>query len=566
MVIIRIGLVILLWMPLVVTTSTIYPFTVGKAVFARVIIEVLAAVWLVLVLYNPAFRPPRSRILALFGLYLVIAFVAAAQGVSFTHSVWSDYSRMLGLWDLFHWFLMVVVAASVLRSSAEWVSLFNWNLGVTFVVSVLALSQAYGAPLLPFLSGACRLDSTLGNPSYLATILVITTLIAVGLLAQSWLPLEDGAGRHEDRTPRREVRLQRRNIRWWRVFWLATAALGLWVLFQTGARGALVGLIAGTLSMPLALGIWGNRRALRPVSYAAGAILIALTGLFLLDQTLGFPVAAQCRKQTVSTRLVQTTLEESSVSTRLEAANIGFRAFQERPILGWGPDNYGLVYERFSGPEAYNFGIIQFANAHNKIFDDLATSGAIGTVAYLAIWMAVGWSIVRRRRPSGEEALAYAILGALVTYFVQNLFLFDTSAMLLQWSLLVAWAAGHERQDEGREQAGRTNIGKKLTDVVTSRLGSLVVFACREPRVKLTMTIAITVVLGLSLYSFNFLPFRAATIFGDLYYNPHTPSEQIVLAQKSFDTFPYMANFSRGLFFWQLIEGWGNLSQEDRSL
>ena len=113
---VRLGLMAVLFVPLVVTTSTYFPYVVGKAIYARVIIEITFALWLILVLYFSDYRPSRSWILIAFGAWLVVSLIAGLTGVSFTRSFWSTYERMQGIFDLAHWFVFVMMAGSVFRS------------------------------------------------------------------------------------------------------------------------------------------------------------------------------------------------------------------------------------------------------------------------------------------------------------------------------------------------------------------------------------------------------------------------------------------------------------------
>ena len=55
---------LLLLTPFVVTPSTVYPFIVGKALYSRTLIEIAFALWAVLALARPGYRPPRSWLLA----------------------------------------------------------------------------------------------------------------------------------------------------------------------------------------------------------------------------------------------------------------------------------------------------------------------------------------------------------------------------------------------------------------------------------------------------------------------------------------------------------------------
>ena len=240
-----------------------------------------------------------------FGAYVIIAVLSAFWGVSFTRSIWSTYARMAGVWDLFHWFLIVVVATAVIGSARDWRTIINCNLAVALFICLLALAQAYG------LAPECRLKATLGHPSYLAAILAVTTTLAAGLLIQSFLrqPFSRPEGKRSDGeetallsasySPEQEPvpvldPVKEPNLVARRIFWAAVAFLGIWVLLMTGTRGALLGLVGGALIMPVALLIWGNRRAWRPVLLASGLILSAVAALFAVDWTVGLNIAFKC--------------------------------------------------------------------------------------------------------------------------------------------------------------------------------------------------------------------------------------------------------------------------------
>ena len=105
--------------PFVVTKGTVFPFVVGKALWSRAVIEIVFMLWAALALLSPAFRPPRSLLLNLLAAGLVVSLLAAVFGVSVQRSMWSSYERMQGVVDLVHWFALVVVIVSVLRTGAN---------------------------------------------------------------------------------------------------------------------------------------------------------------------------------------------------------------------------------------------------------------------------------------------------------------------------------------------------------------------------------------------------------------------------------------------------------------
>ena len=576
---IHIGVVLVLWMPFVVTYGTIFPFIVGKVVYARIIIEVITAAWVVLVLLEPNYRPRRSWVLFAFGLYVWTALVSAVAGVSFTHSMWSDYARMVGVWDLLHWFLFALVTVSVLRSTGVWRSLLNWNLAVALVLSLLALGQAYNAPGFVF---HARAYATLGNPSYLAAILTTTTLVAVGFLASSLATAASpSTGQHGPRAtgqhgPRATGQHRSRGTashRWnamggqvllWRVFWAATATLGIWALYVTGTRGALAGLVAGAVAMPVALIIFGNRKALKPVTMAALGVLSGVMVLLIMDINPNFSILPRVPGQTTSDRIMNTSIEETSVAVRLKLIEVAVRGFIDRPIMGWGQSNFDPVYDRFADASFYKYGTIPADLPHNKVAEELVTKGIVGTITYGGLWAVLVWGIVRRRREPSKEVLAYAVLGALAGYFVQNLFLFDTPAMLLEWTLLLTWVVMEEQatREETREPSPDTQKAK----TPSRRPRSLTGRAMINPRLRYALILATVAMLGMSLYSLNYRPFVAAGLFDQASNVSGTLEDDLTLAQRSFDTLPAMATLLRRFMLKRLNTEWDDMTPAQRVL
>ena len=126
---VKFGVVLSLLMPLIVTSGTLYPFIVGKAVYSRIVIEITFGLWLVLAYYYQTYRLRRSWLLILFVVYVIVAFLSAVNGVSFHRSFWSTFERMQGVYDLLHWLALTVVIVSVFRNVSQIRIIFNFNLG-----------------------------------------------------------------------------------------------------------------------------------------------------------------------------------------------------------------------------------------------------------------------------------------------------------------------------------------------------------------------------------------------------------------------------------------------------
>ena len=113
---IRACVALVLLTPLVTAPWTLYPFSVGKALWARVLIAVAFALWAVLALVRPRWRAPPSALLGLLGAGLAISALSGWFGVGPELSWWSNYDRMQGLVDAAHWAAFALMLVSVARA------------------------------------------------------------------------------------------------------------------------------------------------------------------------------------------------------------------------------------------------------------------------------------------------------------------------------------------------------------------------------------------------------------------------------------------------------------------
>lgn len=493
--------------PLVVTTGplpeTVDYFVVGKAVWSRTLIEVAVGLWLILLLRDARYRPPKSWLLGIFGGYLVIALLAALFGVSPTRSIWSDFTRMNGWIGLAHWFAFLLVSVSVFRTWEQWRGLLNFAVIVGIGVGLLGLAEVGGAGWLPYRgadTGGAETGlpvGTLGNSTFLGGFAVVNLFIAGGLLVSSFmgggLPSGSNFRASGELLQARGIRVWGRlhigyfldsrchgndggqygrggepqGINGWRLVWLAAIVLALLMLWFSGSRGALLGLAAGLAVCGAAYGAWGEGRGRR---LAAGAA----AGLAAIGLAAGAVVVLAERnsgegwESTLLSRL-SASGRDKSVGNRLNAARLGIEGFQERPLLGWGPDNFGVVYDRYVSAPAVARAVTTFDRAHNKPIEELTTKGILGLTGYAAIWVWVFavYAGKGRRLTPGRRVFFLLLGGGMTAYFVQNLTLFDTPGTLPQLMALlgfVGFAAGLPAGESGKESDGEEKVGDARKD------------------------------------------------------------------------------------------------------
>ena len=492
---VRAAVALVVLTPLVTAPWTLYPFSVGKALWARVLIAAAFAMWAVLALARPRWRPPPSALLALLGAGLAVAALSGWFGVDPAMSWWSNYDRMQGLVNAAHWAAFALVAASVARTGRDWTRLLNINLAVGLCVSAIAVLR-YAVPDLPLPVPAGeghwpRIGASAGNPILLGAYLQAIALLAMGFLVRSYcapLPAparparrsrKGKAGRSRKGKARRRAKARARAAPrpaagggWGRrLFWAATAAFSLAGLSLTGSLGALLGLAAGLGGACGLYALFGRARRSRSLGLA-GLGALAAGGL-----ALALAVAAGGGRDPVADTDPADTFERPALEggnvmleratsgewvgftagNRLRIWESGARAFAERPLLGWGPENHYVASARHisAPPERAR---VQY-HAHNLALEEAVGKGALGLAAWLALWAATGWVALRAARrieDPGQRALAVFAAAALAGWFVQAQTSFYCAESWLQHMLLLGFLVHLETALRGdAPQAGR---------------------------------------------------------------------------------------------------------------
>ena len=589
---VRLLLGLVLAAPLVVTTEplpeTIYYFVVGKAVWSRTLIEVALGLWLILLLRDSSYRPPKSWLLGIFGCYVVIALLAAWFGVSPTRSIWSDLARMNGWLGLAHWFAFLLVLVSVFRTWEQWRGLFNFAVVVGVGVGLLGLAEVAGADWLPYRgadTGGAETGlpvGTLGNAIFLGGFAVVNLFIAGGLLVSSFVG-ERAAVRHSGSGLRRWVS----GINGWRLVWAAAIVLDLLMLWFSGSRGALLGLVAGLAVCGAAYGAWGEgrvRRLMAGTGAGLAAVGLAAVGAMVLAEW----DSGEGWESTLISRL-SASGRDKSVGNRLNAARLGIEGFRERPLLGWGPDNFGVVYDRYVSAPAVARAVITFDRAHNKPVEELATKGILGLAGYVAIWVWVYVVYVGkgRRLTPGLRVFFLLLGGGMTAYFVQNMVAFDTPGTLPQLMVLLgfaAFAAGLPVAESGKEaraervgdtqgddaagnefrmsKAGKLGMGGWLDRF---RMRGMLNRVKGSGLVKVAVVGVVVLLTGAAVYGVNvrtYLAAQRAVEFGD---ERLSWGERFAALEGATEEQPGLANRLRIMMFREIGEGWDTLSAAERA-
>ena len=152
-----------------------------------------------------------------------------------------------------------------------------------------------------------------------------------------------------------------------------------------------------------------------------------------------FKNTALVKSSNLLTRLTDISLTSSTGFSRVTIWNMAWEAFEERPILGWGPGNFIIPYAKYYNPDLYG-NEPWFDRVHNMHLEWLVAGGILGFLAYVSLFAASGFVIWRLWRAGVLGPLESAALaGFLVAYLVQNTFVFDNVITYLFLILVLAF-------------------------------------------------------------------------------------------------------------------------------
>ena len=381
----------------IVTDSLFFPFITGKAFTFRILIEILFAIWLILLCLDRRYWPKRS--LVLYGILVLVTILSLATifGVNPYRSFWSNFERMDGLISYLHLLAYFLIITSVFTTAKQWQTFFNTSIGVSLVVATYAVLQLAGK--FSISQGGARADATLGNASYLAVYMLLHVFLA------AWLWYEN------------------RQQRWLGFVYGPIILLELTILYHTATRGAILGFLGGVLLTAILIVIRGREhRIVRRISLAILIIIILTAGSFLTLKDSSF-----IKSNPVLSRFANISLKESTTVSRLTIWQMALRGFAERPILGWGPENFLVVFNKYYEPKLWPQEA-WFDRSHNIFVDWLVHAGALGLLAYLSLFAAGLYYI---RRYGGDTVTKALFCGLFFAYSIHNFFVFDNLVSLL---------------------------------------------------------------------------------------------------------------------------------------
>lgn len=376
-------------LPLAVFGDASDTYVLPKLLVARALALALLALWLARSALEQRLSIKRTPLDLGMALFVSSAAISTVFAVNRNLALFGGYDRYEGFLTIALYGALFWLSVQSLEGPQSGRRLLTALLVSGYVAAILALGQsllasahgvAAGESAFTF-GGMARASGTMGNPTLLATFLAMLLPLSIDrvIAASSWLR---------------------------RITWLNVAAvLSMGLLFTFSRAGLIAAGVAVLILLMARLQMWRKPRRFiwLPLGVLVGASLLALPGHG------GVAVG-----QPILTRVVSiANLTGGSNATRLHVWNDSLRLIASRPVVGFGPDTFGLVYPHFQTGE-WTPGY-RIDKAHADALQVASTQGLLGLAGYVGLLvgaLVMFWRArpVREVMALGTGWLAYELI------------------------------------------------------------------------------------------------------------------------------------------------------------
>lgn len=422
----------LFFVPTFISESLLFPFITGKNFLFRILVLIVALLSAYLIFTSRKITSPNTPTHKIFAGLVGALGIAAFFAENTTRSLWSNFERMEGWFTHALLLLLFVLLYNVVTTTKEWRTLFKVSLVANVYVLIFSLMQYRGA-VGTFQS--TRLDATLGNATYLAGYFLFYFFILLWLLSTT-----------------KET--------WARYAYGLLALVNVLFIFLSLTRGGMLGLIIAGFSMSILFAIRKTEfPIMKKVSLGAIALGVIFAGLFFAFKSSTFIQTTPALQ-----RLSTISISDWTAQSRFYIWQMSYEGFKERPLFGYGQDNFLYVFSKQFDPRmgAYE---PWYDRSHNVFFDWLIAAGIFGLIGYLALY-GVSFYVLWIRKNAKEvfgESERIIWTGFLVAYFIFNLFVFDNIVSYILFVFILAYLTW------------RSYVQKSTTNITLSKYNSGVI-------------------------------------------------------------------------------------------
>lgn len=384
--------------PIVLFSHLAYPAVTAKTLYFVGLVDLMFIAWAFFYFKKDRLIKVTPINIVLVGLILVL-FLTTLVGVDPVTGLWSDFERMEGFYLWFH-LLMFFVLLGLTVTKDDW---YTW-LKIVFIVGG-AIAFFGIAQHISLGGNGGRINTIFNNPMFLGQYLLMSFFLGLAVCLRE----------------RKSTYITLYGI-------LAAAHVPAFLL--TGTRGVALGFLTGLLFIGIAFAFCkGIDAKVKRLALGTVGVCVILLG-FLVTTDLSDTLF----ENNALERYANISIADIKTYPRYYSWKAGIEGIAERPLLGWGIEQYGVVSEKYTDPVVYNPSVIRnlelWSDRPHNIFIGYGIYGGIPLLTlFVALLAFAYYGLFARTTLEKSERI---VLGALLAaYAASGFFGIDTISTLI---------------------------------------------------------------------------------------------------------------------------------------
>jgi len=313
-------------------------------------------------------------------------------------------------------YILFAIIAFLVIKKEDWHKLWNWAIFIGSLVSLIAVISWLRTLINPNFGGTGQLSATIGGQNTLALYLMLLALPTLSFIIQA------------------KTRVKKS-------FYILALSLFCFVTALTISQGAYLGLIAGFLYFILFYPNKSKKLLYFKLALVACAIIIAATAIFIKNNP-----QYSINKNYVFEALTHWKMDQC----RLSVWKVAFKAFSDRPLLGYGPENFYIGFDRHYNPSLPKLQSnldthdSWYDKAHNFALNMLVETGIVGFIPFILLFGFLSWGLYklayRQQEDNHKKIISHGFVSAFAAYFANLMFNFENFSSYIIVFFIVGYA------------------------------------------------------------------------------------------------------------------------------
>jgi len=424
----KIGFFIILALPILAVPPLFHPAAWGKTIVFRIIFSILIFFFIYQIIYHKSDiileklkSKPVKMILGILALLFVLSLLSTVFSPEKSFSFWGSPYRAGGFLNFAFYIIFAVLTFLILKPK-DWKLIWNVSIGTALAVSIFSLLQIFGVFKEFLVSYGARMPGTLGSTIFLALYLSFFVFLSLSFII-----------------------IEKNKIK--KNFYIIFLLLIAYVIFLSVTRAVFLGLLIGGLYFIL---FYPKKLAFLKIATLVLLTLGAL-GIYYIN-TPSEKISSSpfiTKNYTLTTLIYKLKTNLIFEDPRFSYWIIAINSLKEKPLLGYGPENFSIGFDKYFDPSLPNLNYMtmgQVDRAHNFIFDTAVTMGIPALLTFLSLFGVIFWQLQKLKNLHKSEEIsinqrlvAHGIQATLIAYFIGVSFSFDTFDTYLIFFLLVGY-------------------------------------------------------------------------------------------------------------------------------